>query len=144
MKRSVGRGQMSEIISLGIRLLVSGLFLYSGWVKLLDLEAFALAISGYQILPTRLVIPLAYFLPWLEIWCALALWIAPPFRRSAWLLITAMLLVFTVAKISVLNRGLDISCGCSGSDDPMTWKDVGSNLFWMVLSILGLIKDRRG
>lgn len=131
-------------LGLIVRLIISGLFIYSGWVKLWDLETFALGISGYQLLPTGWVIPLAYFLPWLEIWCGVALWITPPFRRSAWILITGMLLVFTVAKISALQRGLDISCGCTGSDDPMTWADVGSNLIWLGLCGIGLWKDRRG
>lgn len=126
------------------RLLIAGLFLYSGGNKIFEMETFALSISGYQLLPERLVVPLAYFLPWLEIWCALALWITPPFRKSAWILITAMLVVFTLAKISALQRGLDISCGCTGSEDPMTWVDVGINLIWLSVSAVGLVWDRRG
>jgi uncharacterized membrane protein YphA (DoxX/SURF4 family) len=131
-------------VGLLCRLLIAGLFFYSGWIKLVDIETFAQSIAGYQLAPGSLVIPTAYFLPWFEIWCALALWVTPPFRRSAWILITAMLVVFTVAKISALQRGLDISCGCTGSDDPMTWMDVGSNLVWLILSITGWRWDKRG
>lgn len=144
MRGSGSGGQTSRIVGLAARLILSGLFIYSGGVKLLDLQTFALGISGYQLLPENLVIPLAYVLPWLELWCGVVLWLVPPFRRSAWVLITAMLLVFTAAKISALQRGLDISCGCTGSTDPMTWADVLSNLGWLLGCLPGLTRDRRG
>ncbi|MDF3129781.1 MauE/DoxX family redox-associated membrane protein [Kiritimatiellaeota bacterium B1221] len=127
-----------------MRLLISGLFLYSGWVKILDQEAFALAILGYQLLPESWGVPLSALLPWLEFWCAVGLWITPPFRRAAWIWITLMLLVFTLAKISVLQRGLAISCGCSGGDEMMTWKDVGMNMLWLGMSVSGWRWDKRG
>jgi uncharacterized membrane protein YphA (DoxX/SURF4 family) len=144
MKKSEGRSQRSGILIVATRLLVSGLFLYSGWIKVLDVETFAQSIAGYQLAPEAWILPTAYVLPWLEIWCAVALWVTPPFRKSAWILLTAMLVVFTLAKISALQRGLDISCGCTGSDDPMTWLDVGSNLVWLVVSSVGLVIDKRG
>ncbi len=134
----------SRVFVLGLRLLISGLFLYSGWIKILDSEAFMAAVQGYQILPDALIVPVAALVPWLEVWCALALWITPPFRRAAWMWILLMLLVFTVAKISVLQRGIATSCGCSGSDALMTWKDVWSNLIWLGLSVSGWRWDRRG
>lgn len=143
-QRSGARGKGAEIVKIGVRLLVSGLFLYSGWVKILDLEAFAVAVQGYQLLPDALILPVVAILPWLEIWCAIALWITPPFRRAAWVWITLMLIVFTLAKISVLQRGIATSCGCSGSTDLMTWKDVWSNCLWLALSVTGWRGDKRG
>lgn len=134
---------MNKFFHLAVRVVISGLFFYSGWIKLQDLQGFALAIHGYQLLPDCLILLSAYTLPWLEIWCAVALWITPPFRRSAWIWITLLLLVFTAAKISVLQRGIETTCGCSGTGELMTWKDVWSNLVWLALSLTGWSFDAR-
>ena len=56
---------------------------------------------------------LAFYLPWLEIFCGLAL----IFRRlysGALALLFALLLVFIGASIAAKARGIDISCGCFG------------------------------
>ncbi|MDA3873047.1 MAG: DoxX family membrane protein [Kiritimatiellae bacterium] len=132
-----------ETFGLLARIAVTMLFLYAGWTKVVDVEGFARAIEGYGMLPVIWIPPLAYFLPWLEIWCAVALWITPPFRTSAWWLFVGMMLVFTIAKASAMSRGLDISCGCTGSEDPMSWLDVGINLIWLGVSFAGLILDKR-
>ena len=129
--------------ALAVRVVVSGLFLYSGVTKLLDLQDFAAAVAGYDLLSENGVVVTALFVPWIEVWCALALWIAKPFRTSAYLAILGMLLVFTVVKITGVIRGLDISCGCTGSDSPLTWWSVGENMIWLFLAGAGLIWDRR-
>jgi hypothetical protein len=52
-------------------------------------------------------------LPWLEIFCALAL----VFRflyRGALAILSASIVVFTLATIAAKVRGLDITCGCFG------------------------------
>jgi hypothetical protein len=85
----------------------------------------------------------ALFIPWLEVWCALALWIAKPIRSSAYAVIVGMLLVFTAVKISGVVRGLDISCGCTSSDSPLTWWSVGENVIWLALAGGGLWWDPR-
>ncbi|MEX2606565.1 MAG: MauE/DoxX family redox-associated membrane protein [Kiritimatiellia bacterium] len=126
-----------------VRIAVSLLFLYAGWTKVVDVEGFARSIDGYRMLPESWIPPLAYFLPWLEIWCAAALWITPPFRPAAWWLLAGMMAVFTIAKAAAMSRGLDISCGCTGSEDPMSWLDVGINLMWLGGSVTGLILDKR-
>lgn len=139
-RRVVSWENLAAIIA---RVVVSGLFLYSGAVKLVDPDAFATAVAGYALLPEAAVVPTALFVPWLEVWCALALWIARPIRPASYLLITGMLVVFTVAKASVASRGLDISCGCSGGEDPLTWWSVAENLIWLGFSLTGWVLDRR-
>jgi len=140
----VSESRVSAWLALVSRVVVSGLFMYSGVVKLAEPEIFARAIQGYRLVSDGWIVPLTYFLPWLEVWCALVLWLAPPFRRAAWEVLTAMLGVFTVAKASAMWRGLDISCGCTGSGDPMGWGDVALNVWWLVLCGIGLAWDRRG
>jgi len=130
-------------LSLVARIAVTLLFGYAGWVKILDPGEFARAISGYALLPEEWVPWLAYSLPWLEVWCAAALWVTPPFRRSAWVLVTLMMIVFTLAKASVMLRGLEIACGCMASDEPMRWLDVWVNLLWTLVAAFGIVFDRR-
>ena len=53
------------------------------------------------------------YLPWLEI-LAGSLLILKWFERGALLLISILLLVFTIALASATFRGLGIDCGCFG------------------------------
>jgi putative oxidoreductase len=58
-------------------------------------------------------VPLAFYLPWLEIIGGLAL----IFRRlysGALTLILALMLVFIGGSIAAKARGIDITCGCFG------------------------------
>ena len=129
------------------RLLVAGVFLEFSWGKIVDQAGFAESIYNYRMLPDAVINPIALFLPWLEFLSAIALLALAPFRRSAWFWISLMLVVFTYAKFSALQRGLDISCGCSsqaGAADPMTWKDVAFNLSLLALCGAGWVFDLRG
>ena len=58
-------------------------------------------------------VAIAFYLPWLEIFCALGL----VFRflyRGALSILSASIVVFTLATIAAKVRGLDITCGCFG------------------------------
>jgi len=56
---------------------------------------------------------LAFYLPWLEIFCGFALIVRASYR-GALSILTALILVFTLATIAAKIRGLDITCGCFG------------------------------
>jgi ABC-type nickel/cobalt efflux system permease component RcnA len=58
-------------------------------------------------------VALAFYLPWLEIFCGLGL-IFRFLYRGALSILTALILVFTLATIAAKVRGLDITCGCFG------------------------------
>jgi putative oxidoreductase len=100
--------------TLVLRLLVGGVFLVAGVLKVLDPAHFAADIDHYRILPYFAVAPLAYYLPWLEIICGTAV-IVDAARRSALGLLLVMTVVFIVAIASAWMRGLDIRCGCFGA-----------------------------
>ena len=119
---------------------VAGIFIFAGLTKILDLDhliadfqhlrvtnafadlrqlslvnpaEFASDIDNYKILPWPVSVALAFYLPWLEIFCALGL----VFRflyRGALSILTMSILVFTLATIAAKVRGLDITCGCFG------------------------------
>ena len=93
--------------------IVAGVFIYAGALKAFDPVQFASDIDNYKLLPWSVSVALAFYLPWLEIFCALGL----VFRflyRGALTILTASIVVFTLATIAAKVRGLDITCGCFG------------------------------
>ena len=92
---------------------VAGTFIYAGALKAIDPVQFASDIDNYKILPWSVSVALAFYLPWLEIFCALGL----VFRflyRGALSILALSIVVFTLATIAAKVRGLDITCGCFG------------------------------
>src|SRR6266404_9175063 len=56
-----------------VDMIVGGIFIYAGVIKALDPIRFASDIDNYKILPWAISVRLAFYLPWLEILCGLAL-----------------------------------------------------------------------
>ena len=108
--------KVTRWIPILLRLLVGGLFVYTGIKKAIDPTAFFKAIENYQILPHAATVMVAFFLPYLELFSGMAL-IFKRLYAGALALLTGMMLIFIVAIISAWARGLDIDCGCFGSGD---------------------------
>src|SRR5436853_7919267 len=96
-----------------VDLIVAAVFIYAGAIKVLDPIRFAGDIDNYKILPWAVGVRLAFYLPWLEIFCGLAL-ITRRLYRGGLSILTALVSVFIVASIVAKARGLDITCGCFG------------------------------
>jgi putative oxidoreductase len=94
-------------------LIIAAIFIYAGALKAIDPVQFAHDIDHYKILPWTIGVGLAFYLPWLEIFCGLAM-IFRFFYRGALSILTALVVVFLVATIAAKVRGLDITCGCFG------------------------------
>jgi uncharacterized membrane protein YphA (DoxX/SURF4 family) len=127
------------------RLLLGGIFLYAGVVKVMDPVGFAGEIANYQILPYRLNFLVAATLPFVEMLAGSLLMLNYKVRPAS-LVIGGLNLVFIVALSSLLMRGLDIDCGCfrPGAHSSATtalWRDVG----FMVLAVVTFVgSGRRG
>ena len=93
--------------------IVGGIFIYAGVIKALDPIRFASDIDNYKILPWTIGVRLAFYLPWLEIFCGLAL-IARRLYLGGLSILTALTSIFIIATIAAKIRGLDITCGCFG------------------------------
>jgi Methylamine utilisation protein MauE. len=107
------KSQTSNILWRILDFVAAGTFVYAGALKAFDPVQFASDIDNYKILPWPVSVALAFYLPWLEIFCALGL----VFRflyRGALSILTASIVVFTLATIAAKVRGLDITCGCFG------------------------------
>jgi len=110
---NVGSLGVWRVLSRIFDLVLAGIFIYAGALKALDPVQFASDIDNYKILPWPTSVALAFYLPWLEIFCALGL----VFRflyRGALSILSASIVVFTLATIAAKVRGLDITCGCFG------------------------------
>jgi uncharacterized membrane protein YphA (DoxX/SURF4 family) len=98
------------------RLGLAGIFLYSGYVKLQAPLEFAAAIMGYQLVPAKLIYPVAEYFPWLEI--ALGILLLTGFKiRWAGIASAALIAFFIVILTITYARGIEADCGCFGSGD---------------------------
>src|SRR5437764_8350651 len=93
--------------------IIGAIFIYAGAIKALDPIQFANDIDNYKILPWTIGVGLAFYLPWLEILCGLAL-ILRRLYLGGLSILTALVAVFLVTTIAAKVRGLDITCGCFG------------------------------
>jgi putative oxidoreductase len=96
-----------------IDLIVGGIFVYAGVIKALDPVQFANDIDNYKTLPWFISVRLAFYLPWLEIFCGVAV-IFRFLYRGGLSILTTLIGVFIGATIAAKMRGLDITCGCFG------------------------------
>src|SRR6266404_9744051 len=96
-----------------VDLIVGGIFVYAGVIKALDPVRFGLDIDNYKTLPWFVSVRLAFYLPWLEIFCGLTL-VFGVLQRGGLLILTLLVLVFIGATTAAKARGLDITCGCFG------------------------------
>ena len=103
------------------RCLLAGVFIYSGYVKAKATLQFAVAITGYQIVPEQYIYQIAKYFPWVEIALGLILLSGLKIRWSS--IAAAGLMMFFIVLLSItLYRGIDTNCGCFGFGDRITWK----------------------
>jgi uncharacterized membrane protein YphA (DoxX/SURF4 family) len=102
-------------LALLLRLVLGGVLLVAGALKLRVPGAFATEIANYQLFP--FVAPyLAVVLPVVELVVGGALLVAPrAWRRAAALAALVLFAQFTVAVVSAYFRHINIDCGCFGT-----------------------------
>ena len=99
-----------------IRLFLGFVFIYASVTKISDPEGFAQAIYNYKLLPLFLINILAVILPWIELCAGILLIFGITVKENS-AIINGLLLIFIIAIIISLFRGLDINCGCFGTVD---------------------------
>jgi uncharacterized membrane protein YphA (DoxX/SURF4 family) len=125
-----------KIVLRVIAILIGALFVYAGVVKIIDPFAFARDIDNYKMLPWRLGVFLALYLPWLEILCGLAL-ITRVLYRGGIFIVTTLMSLFIIASIVAKARGLDVSCGCFGHAS--TYLNFSWHLVLDIALLIGLV-----
>jgi uncharacterized membrane protein YphA (DoxX/SURF4 family) len=128
-------------VLLAFRLVLGGLFVYAGAVKVLEPLDFAQNIRNYQLVGQSLSFIAAIVLPWLEILAGLAL-ILGVWTRGAALVVTGLLVFFIVLTAVTMVRGLDVDCGCFGALSRKSgWGVILEDLGMLVLGLV-LLKKR--
>ena len=107
------------------RLLLGGLFVYAGQLKVFDPKEAGLAVQAYRLFPADVARTIGYALPTVEIILGVLL-ILGLFTRFAAACIGALLVAFMVGIVSVWARGYNIDCGCFGGGGDVT--SAGRNL----------------
>ena len=89
------------------------LFVFSAWGKVADPGLFASIVMRYEILPEFAVGLFSLTLPMVELLVGLA-FVCTKWTRETALLATGMLMMFLIALMVAVVRGLEIDCGCFG------------------------------
>lgn len=131
------------------RLVVGSVFLFSGIAKIQHPYAFLSNVYEYEVLGMTAAVGLATLLPWLELAIGVCL-IGGVFVLGGSTFAVALLVVFTLAQISVASRGLTIGCGCfptlSGSEttlDSIGIVSLTRNVLLLVCAIIVWHATRR-
>lgn len=126
------------------RLILGGLFVYMGWVKVLDPVAFLKLVREYDLTQTPwLLNGIAALLPWVEVFSGMLLIAGIAVRGSA-LIVAGMLVPFTavvVLRAWDLHQALAIpfcavkfDCGC-GTGEVLICRKVVENALLLLLAL---------
>jgi uncharacterized membrane protein YphA (DoxX/SURF4 family) len=97
-----------------LRVIIGGVFIYSGAVKVLDVKGFARMVSQYNLVPDQLLAPVAYGLPIVELLAGFGLIFEIPGTLTA---ISGMLVMFIGILWYGILKNLDIDCGCFSTEE---------------------------
>ncbi|MCX6447342.1 MAG: DoxX family membrane protein [Actinobacteria bacterium] len=127
-------------LTLFARLILGGVLLAAGALKIGNLQKSAMAVRAYELLPVSLANFLGYTLPWVEIGVGLLL-ITGALVRISGLIGAVTMLAFIIAIGQAWARGLSIDCGCfggGGAIDPEDTKYLSEIIRDIGLLILGI------
>ena len=124
-----------RILHWACRLLLAGVFLYSGYIKVRSPLEFAAALSGYKLFPDSFIFPMATYFPWLEIALGVLFLVGWKIR---WVAIggSALLLGFTVLLTVTYFRGIDADCGCFGFGDRISPRTIARDALILIPALV--------
>lgn len=121
-----------------MRLILGGVFLWAGIVKIPNIEFFSYTVRAYHLLPEFLILPVTILVPWLE--CVIGLCLILGFwTQASTLIASGLLIAFAGALGTKIYQGVNMSCGCfgfgteRGSLEWVLWQDVLLLSFPLVL-----------
>ena len=131
-------------VTIGLRVLLAGVFAFAAVMKLYDLNAFAYEVRQYRVIPDAWSVVVANIVPWFELVVS-GLLLAGVWRAETRIMFFLMIIGFTALKVSAELRGLKITCGCFGSGNALSealaailkgWRGVVLNV--VLLTLLAL------
>jgi uncharacterized membrane protein YphA (DoxX/SURF4 family) len=105
--------KISPWLTLVSRLLVGGVLVIAGYLKVGNTAKSQMAVRAYEVLPISIANTLGVILPWLEIGAGLLLILGVAVKWSS-IFAAALMFIFIAAIAQAWARGLSIDCGCFG------------------------------
>ena len=121
---------------LALRILIGGLFLYSGILKIASPQPFADSVASFELVPLGVIGLVALGLPPLEILLG-AMLVSGWRMRPASFGVFVLSVVFCLVLSQALARGLQVDCGCFGAGQPSigkTWLSLGRDILLIAAS----------
>ena len=101
---------------MALRVILAGVFLYSGLIKASASAQFAIALAPFTLVPETWIRPLSILLPLSEIAAGLLILVSPTKHIGAGL-IFLLCVLFAMVLSWALANGIVVSCSCFGQDD---------------------------
>jgi len=118
----VSSSRVFRAVVLVLRVALGAVFAYAAWIKLRQpWELFAMSINDYGVLPFWAVRAVARTLPWVEALIGLAL-MAGRWLRVSTAAASLLLLVFFSLMVRAYAFHMEISCGCFGPGELISWR----------------------
>jgi uncharacterized membrane protein YphA (DoxX/SURF4 family) len=132
---------MKDIFTLLLRVVLGGVLIVSGALKIGHPTDLAAAIAGFRLLAPGIVAPLALALPVFEVLLGGYL-VAGLFTRVAATVACLEFVLYAVAIASAVLRHIPANCGCFGPNDRATadWPHVAFDL--VLAAMAGWIASR--
>jgi len=112
-----------------LRLIVGGVWIAAGVIKLPTPESSVTAVRAYQLLPTGTTNFVGHVLPILEIAVGVLL-VLGLFTRVSAVASALLQIAFIVGISSVWARHIPINCGCFGDGGATSWAEASSSYPW--------------
>ena len=123
-----------SLLTWASRVLLAGVFLYGGYTKLQAELQFAAAIAGYRLLSDNLILPVATYLPWLEILLGVLLltgWYSRYVAGFAAGLLAFFIIIMTITYL----RGIEADCGCFGVGERISPLTIARDSLFLIPAI---------
>lgn len=121
-----------------IRIILGFIFIYAGAEKISNPGSFAISITNYRLLPITIINFFAITLPWIELVAGILIVFGISVKENS-AIIFSMLLVFTLAIVISLFRGLSIDCGCFGKGTQIGLLKLGENTLMIIGSFILMV-----
>ena len=124
---------LSPKLDLFVRLVIGSVFIYAGFIKLIDPKAFAKVISQYDIVPDILLPVVAIVLPAAEFLAGLGLVMN---IRGSLMVIFNLLIVFIMVLGYGIFNDMNIDCGCFSNEEINAHNSLKQALFRALFMIV--------
>jgi uncharacterized membrane protein YphA (DoxX/SURF4 family) len=125
----------SPWFNLLLRLMIGGIFVYAGSLKIMDPKSFAKVISQYDLIPEAFLAPVAVGLPLMELLAGLGLIFN---IRGSLTVIFSMLVLFVFVLWYGILKDLSIGCGCFTPEE-IAGHDSLKRAFYRDLLMMGAV-----